>query len=66
MATVLPVQTACWVEEVADQVEVFGLVERLEVDHFQVTAAGEVVGRVEDERPAAAHAGGEVSARWCR
>ena len=36
--------------------------ERLEVDHLEVAPLGEVARLVEDERRAAAHAGGEVPA----
>ena len=39
-----------------------GSAERLEVDHLQVAALGEVLLLVEDEGQAAAHAGGEVAA----
>ncbi len=49
-------------QEVADQLDVLGLAERLEVDHLEVAALGEVAGLVEDEGRAAAHAGGEVAA----
>ena len=49
-------------EQVADQLDVLGLDERLEVDHLQVAAAREVARLVEDEGDAAAHAGGEVAA----
>ena len=36
--------------------------ERLEVDHLQVAALAEITVLVEDERHAAAHAGGEIAA----
>ena len=39
-----------------------GSSKRLEVDHLEVAALGEVAGLVEDEGDAAAHAGGEVAA----
>src|SRR5262245_37855263 len=47
-------------EEVADEVEVLGVGDGLEVDHLEVAAAGEVAVLVEDEGGAAAHPGGEV------
>ena len=49
-------------QEVADELDVLGLAERLEVDHLEVAALAEVAVLVEDEGDAAAHAGGEVAA----
>src|SRR3954453_11434704 len=48
-------------EEVADEVDVFGLAERFEVDHLEVAALRELAGLVEDERRSAAHPRGEVA-----
>ncbi len=47
-------------QEVADLLDVLGLLELLEGDHVEVAASRELAGLVEDERGAPAHPGGEV------
>src|SRR5438552_382706 len=57
-------------EEILHEEDVFGVHERLEVDHAGIAAPLEVAGRVEDVGDAARHARGEVApaepAKWMR
>src|SRR5205807_7829393 len=50
-------------DHVADEPDLLGLREPLEIDHAEVTAPSEVAGPVEHVGDPAAHAGGEVPAR---
>src|SRR5439155_12511698 len=50
-------------DEVADELDVLGLIERPDVAHTDVAASLEVTGDVQDVGDASRHAGGEVASR---
>ncbi len=49
-------------QEIFQEFNVLGLLQRLEVDHIEITAPAKIAAVVDHEGRAAAHSGGEVAA----